>query len=93
MIGALIFGAFGWDTLFVVYSVALFVAAAMWLFIDPTRPFYERASSLNTHEGQAAAMAVGAAAALPGEAAGADSAGADVADPVAVATLIDAVSP
>lgn len=41
-IGALIFTAFGWNTLFVVYAIAYLVAASMWLFIDPTRPFYER---------------------------------------------------
>jgi predicted MFS family arabinose efflux permease len=40
-IGAQIFVLFGWPTLFGVYSVAFFVAASMWLFIDPRRPFYQ----------------------------------------------------
>jgi hypothetical protein len=39
-IGALIFGAFGWNTLFFVYAIAYLVAASMWLLIDPTQPFY-----------------------------------------------------
>jgi nitrate/nitrite transporter NarK len=38
-IGAMIFGAFGWNALFAVYAVAYLVAASMWLFIDPTKPF------------------------------------------------------
>jgi ACS family glucarate transporter-like MFS transporter len=38
-IGAMIFGAFGWHVLFIVYAVAFFVAASMWLFIDPTKAF------------------------------------------------------
>ena len=42
VIGALIFRAFGWDVLFVVYSIAFLVAASMWLFIDPRRTFYDR---------------------------------------------------
>jgi ACS family glucarate transporter-like MFS transporter len=41
-IGAMIFNALGWNTLFFVYAIAYFVAASMWLFIDPTRSFYER---------------------------------------------------
>jgi MFS family permease len=42
-IGAMIFGALGWDTLFLVYAIAFFLAASMWLLIDPTKPFYEDA--------------------------------------------------
>ena len=38
-IGALIFNAVGWDALFAVYAVAYLVAASMWLFIDPNKPF------------------------------------------------------
>jgi MFS family permease len=41
-IGAMIIAAFGWNVLFVVLAGAYLVAAAMWLFIDPTRPFYGR---------------------------------------------------
>ena len=39
-IGALIFNAFGWNMLFFVYAIAYLVAASMWMFIDPTKPFY-----------------------------------------------------
>ena len=39
-IGAQIKAGFGWSTLFVVYSFAFLMAAAMWLFIDPRRTFY-----------------------------------------------------
>jgi ACS family glucarate transporter-like MFS transporter len=41
-IGAMIIAAFGWNVLFVVLAGAYLVAASMWLFIDPTRPFYGR---------------------------------------------------
>jgi MFS family permease len=41
VIGALIFRAFGWDILFVIYSLAFLIAASMWLFIDPRRTFYD----------------------------------------------------
>ena len=41
-IGALIFGAFGWNVLFVVYSAAFLWAASMWLFINPNQRFYDR---------------------------------------------------
>jgi MFS family permease len=40
-VGALIFGAFGWNVLFVVYSAAFLIAASMWLFINPARRFYD----------------------------------------------------
>jgi MFS transporter, ACS family, glucarate transporter len=40
-IGGLIIARFGWEYLFVTLGVAYLVAATMWLFIDPTRPFYE----------------------------------------------------
>lgn len=46
VIGAMIFTAFGWDVLFVVYSVAFLIAALMWLFIDPTRTFYTEKTDL-----------------------------------------------
>ena len=39
-VGAMIFGAVGWNALFGVYGVAFLVAASMWLFIDPRRTFY-----------------------------------------------------
>jgi ACS family glucarate transporter-like MFS transporter len=41
VIGALIFTAFGWNVLFVIYSLMFLVAASMWLIIDPRRTFYE----------------------------------------------------
>src|SRR3954462_787542 len=41
VIGALIFTAFGWNVLFVVYSLMFLIAASMWLIIDPRRTFYE----------------------------------------------------
>jgi nitrate/nitrite transporter NarK len=49
-IGAMIFTAFGWSTLFVVYAIAYIVAASMWLFIDPTRTFYERGPKAPAYE-------------------------------------------
>jgi len=42
-LGALIFRAWGWDALFIVYATAFLAAAAMWLLIDPRRPFYQDA--------------------------------------------------
>ena len=39
-IGARIIHNYGWNTVFVVYSVAFILAAGMWLFIDPRRTFY-----------------------------------------------------
>jgi MFS transporter, ACS family, glucarate transporter len=42
VIGAMIFNAFGWDTLFAVYTVMLLVAASMWLMIDPRKTFYAK---------------------------------------------------
>jgi MFS family permease len=41
-IGGMIISRFGWEYLFVTLGVAYLVAASMWVFIDPTRPFYER---------------------------------------------------
>jgi MFS transporter, ACS family, glucarate transporter len=40
-VGAIIFRRFGWDSLMAVYAAAFFAAAAMWLFIDPGRSFYD----------------------------------------------------
>lgn len=40
-VGAWIFDNYGWGVLFAVYSAAYLIAASMWLFIDPTKPFYE----------------------------------------------------
>jgi len=40
-IGAFIAGSLGYNAMFVLYAAAYLSAAAMWLFIDPTRPFYE----------------------------------------------------
>jgi sugar phosphate permease len=36
-----IFNGFGWPTLFVVYAAMFVLAGSMWLFIDPTKRFYE----------------------------------------------------
>jgi MFS family permease len=41
VIGALIFNSLGWNALFAVYSGVYLCAAAMWLFIDPTRRFHD----------------------------------------------------
>src|SRR5215218_10513158 len=41
VIGALIFNAFGWNVLFVIYSLMFLTAASMWLIIDPRRTFYD----------------------------------------------------
>jgi nitrate/nitrite transporter NarK len=40
VVGPFIFNQFGWNSLFVVYACAYAAAASMWLFIDPTKPFY-----------------------------------------------------
>jgi MFS family permease len=40
-IGAKVSAAFGWGPMFVLYAASYVVAAAMWFFIDPERPFYE----------------------------------------------------
>src|SRR5207237_10689424 len=40
VLGALIFNHFGWNALMGVYASSFVAAAAMWLFIDPRRPFY-----------------------------------------------------
>ncbi len=45
VIGQWVFHSYGWSVLFVVYAAAFLVAASMWLFIDPTRPFYERSGT------------------------------------------------
>jgi MFS family permease len=39
-IGALIFTKLGWNWLFGVYATMFFLAASMWLIIDPARKFY-----------------------------------------------------
>jgi ACS family glucarate transporter-like MFS transporter len=39
-VGQWVFHTLGWNALFVVYAAAFAVAAAMWLFINPDRPFY-----------------------------------------------------
>ncbi len=40
VIGAWIFGRFGWGALFVTYAGMYLAAAAMWVFINPNRTFY-----------------------------------------------------
>ncbi|HND50830.1 MAG TPA: MFS transporter [Pirellulaceae bacterium] len=40
-IGAEIIKNYGWNTVFVVYSLAFLVAATMWSMIDPRHTFYE----------------------------------------------------
>jgi len=40
-VGAFIFNRLGWNFLFVVYALAFLTAAAMWIFINPNRTFYE----------------------------------------------------
>jgi MFS family permease len=40
-VGAKIFNAFGWNTLFGVYAVAFLLAGATWLVINPKIVFYE----------------------------------------------------
>lgn len=39
-IGARIKEAYGWNTVFVVYSIAFLLAACMWIIIDPRKTFY-----------------------------------------------------
>jgi MFS family permease len=43
-IGSWVAGSFGYGAMFVVYAVMYVVAASMWLFIEPDRPFYVRES-------------------------------------------------
>jgi MFS family permease len=40
-IGAGIFNSLGWNSLFGIYASAFLLAMMMWLFINPTRPFYD----------------------------------------------------
>jgi hypothetical protein len=40
-IGAFIAGCLGYSPMFVLYAAAYLSAAAMWLFIDPDKPFYD----------------------------------------------------
>ncbi len=40
-LGAEIFTRWGWPSLFAVYATMFVLAGSMWLFIDPTRKFYE----------------------------------------------------
>jgi hypothetical protein len=39
-LGAMIFNAFGFSALFVVYAGAYLAAAVMWVVIDPRKTFY-----------------------------------------------------
>lgn len=41
-IGRRVIDVFGWNALFGMLALSYLVAASMWLFIDPTRAFYER---------------------------------------------------
>jgi MFS family permease len=43
-IGRRVIDVLGWNALFVVLAAAYLIAASMWMFIDPTRRFYERDS-------------------------------------------------
>jgi MFS family permease len=40
-VGALIFPVYGWPALFGAYAAAYVTAMSMWLFINPTRTFYD----------------------------------------------------
>ena len=40
IIGAAVFGSFGWGPLFILYAGVYLVAAGMWLLIDPNQKFY-----------------------------------------------------
>ncbi len=40
VIGAWIFGRYGWNILFLVYATTFLAAAGMWFMIDPSRPFH-----------------------------------------------------
>lgn len=42
-VGAKIIDGYGWNTMFAVYSLAFLIAASMWTFIDPRKPFYASA--------------------------------------------------
>jgi nitrate/nitrite transporter NarK len=45
VIGQWVFNTFGWNALFVVYAAFFAIAASLWLFIDPTRSFYQGPAS------------------------------------------------
>jgi MFS transporter, ACS family, glucarate transporter len=45
VIGAFIFNHLGWNRLFLVLAGAYVMAGSMWLFVNPTRTFYERGES------------------------------------------------
>lgn len=47
IVGAMIFGHFGWNVLFVVYAGVYFMAAVFWLMINPTRTFYSAETGSN----------------------------------------------
>ena len=40
-VGAYIRTHYGWNTMFVIYSIAFIIAASMWTFIDPRKTFYD----------------------------------------------------
>jgi MFS transporter, ACS family, glucarate transporter len=44
-VGARVFNAFGWNTLFAVYAAAFLLAMTMWAVINPVRRFYDERSS------------------------------------------------
>jgi len=43
-IGAWVAGSFGYGAMFVLYGAMYVTAAAMWLFIDPNKPFHDTRS-------------------------------------------------
>jgi MFS family permease len=44
-VGSRVFHIWSWNSLFHVYAGVLIAAAAMWLFINPRRPFYKESDS------------------------------------------------
>jgi hypothetical protein len=40
-VGARIFNAYGWNTLFGMYAIAFLLAGSMWMIINPKRTFYD----------------------------------------------------
>lgn len=44
-----VFKNYGWNVLFALYALAFVLAAVMWLFIDPTKRFYEGRDAGDSH--------------------------------------------
>jgi len=48
-VGAWVSGSLGYNAMFVLYAAMYVVAASMWLFIDPDRPFHDEETGPTAH--------------------------------------------